>query len=182
MSARVAPSDALHRIVLVGLPGAGKSTVGRLVAAQLGWDFVDLDAEIERRSGRTVAELFAERGEAGFRDLESAATVDLAQRRRLVLATGGGWVERRANLGALGRGGMTVFLRVSPAVAAARLGAEGGGRPLLATSDPEKRLGELLGRREAIYLQAQHAVSVDSMAPSAVASYIVALACDSNGD
>lgn len=182
MSARAEPSESLARIVLVGLPGAGKSTVGRLVAEALGWEFADMDAEIERRSGRTVAELFTERGEGGFREVESETTADLAQRRRVVVATGGGWVERSANLNALWTGGMTVFLRVSAAVAAARLGAEGGGRPLLATPNPEKTLGELLVRREAIYLQAQHAVSVDSMAPNAVASYIVALACDWNGD
>lgn len=178
MSARVEPSDALLRIVLVGLPGAGKSTVGREVAERLGWEFIDLDVEIERLSGRTVAEIFAERGEAGFRDIESAATAGLARRHRVVVATGGGWVERKANLDALVPGGLTVFLRVSPAVAAARLGAAGGGRPLLATPNPEKTLGELLARREAIYLQAQHTVSVNLLSPSETASYIVALACD----
>jgi shikimate kinase len=177
VSVRVAPSDALLRIVLVGLPGAGKSTVGRLVAERLGWEFVDLDAEIERQSGRSVAALFAERGEAGFRDLETAVTREVAARRRLVVATGGGWVEHRANLDALETGALTVFLRVSPSVAAARLGAQGGGRPLLATPNPEKSIGELLARREAIYLQAQHTVSVDTLSADEAASYIVALAC-----
>lgn len=178
MSARAAPSEALRRIVLVGLPGAGKSSVGRLVAEQLGWDFVDLDADVERRSGRTVGALFAELGEAGFRELESAATAAIAAGQRQVVATGGGWVERRANLNALSSGAMTVFLRVSPHVAAARLGAEGGGRPLLASPNPEKSLRELLVRREAMYLQAHHVVSVDLLSAEETASYIVALACD----
>ncbi len=175
-------ADGLARIVLVGLPGAGKSTVGRLVAERLGWDFVDLDAEIERRIGRAIAALFAEVGESGFRDLESAATTAMAARQRVVIATGGGWVERRSNSDAVRAGAMTVFLRVSPAVAMARLGADGGGRPLLATPKPEKALGELLARREPMYLQAQHTVSVDSLSPAELASSIVALACDWNGD
>lgn len=174
--------DGLGRIVLVGLPGAGKSSVGRLVAEQLGWEFVDLDAEIERRSGRSIAELFAERGELGFREVEAITTTELSARRQLVIATGGGWVERRSNLDTFGAGGMTVFLRVAPELALARVGAGGGGRPLLATPDPEKTIRELLARREAIYLQAQHTVSADSMTVGALASYIVALACDWNGD
>jgi len=164
------------RIVLVGLPGAGKSTVGPLVADALGWAFVDLDREIERVTGRSIPEVFAQAGEAGFRHLEREATTRLAGVGPLVLAPGGGWLETAGNLEALGTSVTTILLAVSPAVAARRLGAGGGGRPLLAGGEPTVRLQEILARREPLYVQANHTVSTDSLSPSEVASIIVALA------
>ncbi|MBX3132146.1 MAG: hypothetical protein KF689_02010 [Gemmatimonadaceae bacterium] len=180
-------STVPKRIVLVGLSGAGKSTAGRLAAEQLAargtpWGFVDLDEEIERRAGRRVEEIFARQGEAAFRKLERAVSQELHARERLLLATGGGWVELGEVLGRFLADSELVYLRVSPAVAAARIGAEGGGRPLLAGPEPEIRLEKLLGRREAAYMQSQHTLSVDSMSPEQVASYIVALATADAGD
>ncbi len=174
--------DALERIVLVGLPGAGKSTVGALVAAALGWDFVDLDAEIERAAGATVPEIFRREGETGFRAHERAATARLAGRTRLVLAPGGGWAVDRSNVEVLGPGSLTVYLRVGVDVAAARLAADAGSRPLLDGLDPAERLKFLLATREAAYLQANHTVTVDSMSSAEVASLIVALASGRGGD
>lgn len=87
----------LRRIVLTGFMGAGKSTVGRLLAAQLGWTFLDLDAHIEQRTGRSVPEIFAEDGEARFRRLESAALANALQHDRLVFALGGGAPETLTN-------------------------------------------------------------------------------------
>ncbi len=182
MSARPA------RIVLVGLSGAGKSTVGPLVAAGMRrddgqpWSFVDLDAEIERRTGRSVPEIFARQGEAAFRKLERAVSGELAMRRELVVATGGGWVELTDAVQRLSADAMLVYLAVSPEVAVARIQAQGGGRPLLAGDDPAAKLRELFGRRESMYLQAQHTVSVDLLRPDAVASYIVALATGGTRD
>jgi len=170
------------RIVLVGLPGAGKSTVGPLVAQQLQWAFVDLDHEIERTAGRAVAEIFATEGEEGFRRRERGATLAMAEWPGLVLAPGGGWLLDPSNLRALGEGTEVVHLQVSPAVAAARLGPQAAQRPLLAGSNTVQRLEELWRERESIYLQANHTLSVDLLSPEAAASYIVALASRGTGD
>jgi shikimate kinase len=87
----------IDRVVLTGFMGSGKSTLGAMLAEQLGWRFLDLDSEIERREGRTVAGIFAESGEAQFRKLESAALATLLGRRRVVLALGGGAPEELGN-------------------------------------------------------------------------------------
>jgi shikimate kinase len=170
------------RIVLVGLPGAGKSTAGALAAARLGWEFVDLDVEIERAAGLSVPEIFRAEGEAGFRRRERRATEALRGRQRLLLAPGGGWGLDPANREALGPGTSLVYLQVRPDVAAARLAGTPGTRPLLDGPDPVERLTELLRLRESFYLQADHTVTVDSMAPGDVASLIVALATGRRGD
>ncbi len=94
------PAAALKdvdRIVLTGFMGSGKSTIGPLLAESLGWRFMDLDAEIERRDGRTVARIFAESGESHFRKMEAAALASLLGRRRLVVALGGGAPEELGN-------------------------------------------------------------------------------------
>lgn len=173
--------------MLVGLPGAGKSTVGPLVAERLGWAFVDLDAEIERAAGRSIAAIFATGGEASFRQLEREATSRAARRLPgfqagdeqswpgLVLAPGGGWMLDPANTAALGSGVVTVYLRISPETALGRMAASAASRPLLATSDPLTALRALLAAREAVYLQANHTVAAELMPPVALADYIVAL-------
>jgi shikimate kinase len=171
-----------ERIVLVGLPGAGKSTVGALVAKALGWDFVDLDVVIASTAGMSVPEIFVRERESGFRQRERDATKTLVGKRQIVLAPGGGWVMDRGNLASLGPGSMTVYLEVSAEVAAARLAALPGSRPLLAGLDPAGSLRDLFERREATYLQSDHKVTVDSMTPEAAASLIVALARGVEGD
>lgn len=165
-------------LVLLGLPGAGKSTVGPLVAEALGRAFVDLDLEIERRERRSITEIIASRGEGAFRALERACSADLLATGHspIVLAPGGGWVEDAENRALLAARCVAVYLRVSPTVAVARMGTETEARPLLAGGDPEKKLRELLARRDPLYMQSQHAFSVDSMTPAEVASSIVALA------
>jgi shikimate kinase len=165
----------IKRIVLVGLPGAGKSTVGALVAAELGWRFVDLDTEIERAAGMSVSQIFAAKGEGEFRRLERMATATLADSGGLVLAPGGGWMADQANREALGARSTVVYLSVAPEVAATRLTGSEGTRPLIAGADGVGALKKLLAAREAAYLQANHTVTVDSMTPSEAASIIVAL-------
>lgn len=173
---------AIDCLVLVGLPGAGKSTVGALVASELRWEFVDLDREIEREAGKSVAELFRDEGEAAFREREHRATAALSGRRNLVVAPGGGWMVDPRNRALLGARAATLWLAVTPAVAAARLASDPTPRPLLQGSEPEIRLRELLARREASYLQSNHTVTVDLMSPAEVASLIVALATGVKGD
>lgn len=171
-------------LLLLGLPGAGKSSVGPLVAERLGWRFVDLDRSIEREAGRSIAVLFADEGESAFRARERAATVALSREKHdgLVLAPGGGWIEDSANLGALGSGVCSVYLRVSPRVALARLSASREIRPLLEVPEPRIKLEELLASREPSYLLSSHTVSVDLLTVVEVADSIVALASGSGGD
>ncbi len=171
-------------LVLLGLPGAGKSTVGPLVAERLGWRFVDLDRRIELEAGTTIAAIFAREGEAGFRERERRATREVGRETDtgVVLAPGGGWIEDRANFDALGAMVRSVYLRVSVDVALARIGASKEVRPLLGGADPGARLRELLARREPLYLRADHTVSVESMSQAEVATSIVALASGSEGE
>ena len=137
-------------VVLVGLMGAGKSTVGRALADRLGRPFVDVDAEVEARAGRTVAELFAEEGEAAFRAREAEAVADaLGSPAPAVVATGGGAVLCPRTRHALD-GQATVWLRAAPEVLAGRVGS-GGDRPLLAGEDPAARLARLAEERDPLY-------------------------------
>lgn len=99
-----------ENIVLIGMPASGKSTVGKLLAERLGFDFVDTDEEIVRTSGRSIPELFTSRGEAGFRDLEAAAIRDAGMKNHTVVATGGGAILRKENIEALRRNGRLFFL------------------------------------------------------------------------
>ena len=187
-----APAQSPRVIVLVGLPGAGKSTVGPLVAERLGYRFIDLDRAIAVRAGRSVESIFAEEGEEGFRARERAETRSLAAAAKapheaaeglgLVLAPGGGWIEDHANREALGVQVLTVYLRVSVSVAMARLAHSGEVRPLLGGPDPAFRLEELRHRREGLYLQSDHTISVDSMTPGEVALSIVGIAMGSTRD
>lgn len=158
---------ASSQIVLVGLPGSGKSTVGPILAVKLGWSFVDLDVRIENDTGMQIAEIFLNRGEAEFRRIESALTVKLAAEPNLVLAPGGGWIIHNELPAAL-----MVWLRVSPARAVERLGERAADRPLL-QPDPLKKMNELLAAREPFYKKADITIDTDEMTPSAIAVAIV---------
>ncbi len=151
---------------------AGKSTVGPLLADALGWTYVDLDAEIERRTGRSVAELFRQVGEPGFRAIEAERTAEFADRERLVLAPGGGWVTTPGRLEAVRDGSLTVWLRASPETIASRIRAAPGSRPLLDTPDPLPQIRSLLRAREPLYRQADLWVTTDHVTPHQVATIL----------
>ncbi|MBM3884574.1 MAG: shikimate kinase [Gemmatimonadetes bacterium] len=169
---------AVRGVVLLGLPGAGKSTVAPLVAAALGWRCVDLDRAIESAAGMSVAEIFAGQGEAFFRAWERRLTAEVltASRGPLVLAPGAGWIEDPSHQRLVGQGLIGVHLQVDPVVAAARLRGSSEPRPLVGGSDMVGRITALRSRRESLYLQSSHTVSVDSMTPDEVAAIIVSLA------
>ena len=164
-----------RHLLLVGLSGAGKTTVGRLAAARLGGPFVDLDAEVERRAGKSVRRIFAEDGEPVFRTHEAACARDALAGPPLILAAGGGYFEGEANRSWARAAGLAVYLSVGIEAAVSRL-AGGEDRPLLGGADTAARLRELLERRETGYLEADHTVVTDARTPEAVADEVASLA------
>lgn len=174
-----APSAAgPPHLVLVGLPGAGKTTVGREVARLLGRPFLDFDEELERATGRSVGELFRERGEPGFRALERELTERLATMNGMVLAPGGGWVTVPATVALLRDRARIVHLKVSPAAALERLerGGERERRPLLRTADPAATLELLWRDRRAAYEAADVEIDTETVDRQRVISIVAALA------
>ena len=166
-----APDDA--PIFLVGFMGTGKSTVGRLLAIELGFSFVDLDDVIVREAGRSVAQIFAAEGETGFRAREEVAVRATAAMRRTVIATGGGAACREINLVAMLGAGRVVALAATPAEVIRRTGA-GPGRPLLhGKADPEGVAAALLAERDPFYARAHHQVDTVGKPPLDVAREIM---------
>jgi shikimate kinase len=140
-----------RNLALFGMMGAGKSTVGAEVARRLGRRFADTDAEIERWSGRTIPELFAAHGEAGFRKLERQVVIELSRFHDLVLGLGGGTVLDDDNVADLLLTGVLVELRATPEVLLDRLRGTGAGRPLLAGDDLDSRVRDTFAQREQRY-------------------------------
>jgi shikimate kinase len=152
-TATVAAPTAL--IALIGMPGCGKSTVGRHLARQLGWTFVDSDHEIELAIGGSIRAYFEQQGEEAFRDLEEQTIAQLCGRHWSVLATGGGAVLRPANRQALREGCQVIYLRSSPEELFRRLRHDMQ-RPLLQVRDPLKRLRDLHRERDPLYRETAH--------------------------
>lgn len=161
-------------VVLVGLMGAGKSTVGRLLAERWGCPFIDLDEEIERRSGRSIPEIFRDEGETGFRRREAESTLALHPVPPAVIAVGGGWMAR-PELREAWPEAARVWLRVSPAEAARRLGGADPERPLLVGGNPEQRLAALLAARLPAYGLADYTVDASGRTPDEVARVVAGL-------
>ena len=164
-----------RHLLLVGLPGAGKTTVGRLVAGLLKAPFSDFDEIIEALADKPVSRIFAEDGEPAFRALETALGAELLAGAPTVLAPGGGYLADPQNRQRALTAGYVVYLSTSPSAAAARLGP-GSGRPLLDGRHLVLRLDELLGQRQQAYLQAHGRVTTDGLAPAEVANRVAQLA------
>lgn len=149
---------------LVGMPGCGKSTVGRQLSRQLGLRFVDSDQEIEQRIGMPIRDWFQLNGEESFRDLEQDVIDDLTQRDGVVLATGGGAVLRPSNRDALHSRTHVFYLRASPDDLYRRLRHDTQ-RPLLQVDDPLRKLRELYQARDPLYRRTAHFV-IEAARPS----------------
>lgn len=155
--------------------GAGKSTIGRLLALELRLAFNDTDKVIEDKSGADIPWIFDVEGEAGFRKREAAALAELAESQNLVVATGGGIVLREDNRRCLINSGIVVYLMATVEQLLHRT-AKDKNRPLLQVDDPEARIKELLQERDELYRDvADHIVETGLMSPKSVAEKIANL-------
>jgi shikimate kinase len=150
------PAERRH-FILIGMMGAGKSTVGRVLSRRMGLPFVDTDKLIVERTGVPIATIFEVEGEAGFRDRESALIAGIADLPASVIATGGGAVLRAENREAMRTHGTVIFLSAEPPELIRRLRNDRA-RPLLATGAPEERIRQLVAERDALYRAAAHLV------------------------
>ncbi len=159
-------------LYLVGMMGTGKSAVGRPLAEALGYRFVDADAVLEQAAGRSIPEIFASDGEAGFRALETAVLGQISSWHSLVVATGGGVVTRPENWGHMHQG-VVVWLEAPAELLLERLQADPTPRPLMAARDPRARLEALLAERAPLYSQADLTISQHGAPPPAVAEQVL---------
>jgi shikimate kinase len=170
-----AAKSRYQRIVLTGFMGSGKSTVGPLVAARLGWRFIDADDVIEAEAGIPIAEIFANHGEPHFREQERATIARLATTDALVLALGGGAIETETTRILLTSDERTllVHLEVQLSTTLARCGGTEGSRPVLAD---QANLARRYERRLPLYRTAHISIPVDRLTPDEVAETIVCAA------
>jgi shikimate kinase len=164
-------------LILIGYRGTGKSTVARLVAARLGWEWVDSDAEIEREAAETIAEIFAREGEAGFRAREAEVVARLLTGDERVIALGGGAVLSAETRRRLAGSGRVVWLTAAAETIHRRLAADPAtatGRPSLTLAGGMPEIRELLAQRQPLYQQcANLVVDTDNKDPAAVAEEIL---------
>ena len=145
-------------VYLIGMMGVGKTTIGPLLATQLGYQFFDTDAVVEQVSGQAIGQIFAESGEASFRELETAVLGQLASYTRKVIATGGGIVLRSDNWQFL-RYGLVIWLDAAPALILQRLQSDTT-RPLLQDADLPARIDQLLNQRQQLYSHADVRIAI----------------------
>ena len=164
-----------RHLLLVGLPGSGKTAAGERAAEVLGAPFTDVDEQVEAAEGMAIRQVFAERGEPAFRELERRAVETALTGPPGVVAPGGGWAAQGANMEYAAGRALVVYLSTEPSVAAARA-APGGSRPLLDGPEPAARMQELLAAREGYYEGADAVVPTDGRSVDEVAAALVQLA------
>jgi len=169
----------LANIVITGFSGTGKSLVGRRAAERLNWHFIDTDDEIVKRAGKPISQIFAQKGEGKFRELERRAIRKASRQGQTVIAIGGGAIVERRNYELLARTGMIVCLEAKPETIYERLFREAacspgtGVRPLLTVDDPLERITELKDSRQTHYAKADWTIHTDALAVDEVAAEVV---------
>jgi shikimate kinase len=167
-------------VILIGLPGSGKTTVGRLVAERLHAGFVDIDTILIRKEGKPIAMVFAEKGEAAFREMERKEMEAALTHEPAIIAPGGGWAAQPGALEAAKAAGYVVYLVARPETATARA-VPSGTRPVLMGGDSDAQMQELLKAREPFYQQAHTTVHTEGRNAEQVAADVVRLAQTSAG-
>jgi shikimate kinase len=164
-------------LVLIGYRATGKTTLAKLLAERLGWDWIDADVEIERRAGKSIARIFAEDGEGAFRDLEERVIADLCPRPRLVIAAGGGAPLRQSSREVMRRHGRVVWLAASAETILKRMSADATTatrRPNLTDKGPFEEIVQLLAAREPMYREAAHSrIDTEGKTPERIADEIL---------
>ena len=163
-------------LILVGLPGSGKSTVGQAVAAKTGRTFLDLDLEIERREGESISRIFGEKGEQYFRRREREVTAELALVGNMIVSPGGGWMMNPEVVGLVRPPSRIVYLKVRPETALKRLGPSRSARPLLSRPDPLAELTRLFEARRHIYETADSVIDTELYGLQRVIEKVIELA------
>lgn len=151
-------------MVLIGMMGVGKTTLGRAASKALGWRFIDIDRQIERTAGKPIHSIFEQEGEASFRRMESDALVELAGTKHAVVSTGGGAPMEDGNLEKMRRIGPVVYLEAGPDALVRRLKNSKTRRPMLG-DDIDARVVQLLQLRQATYRRADFRITVDERSP-----------------
>lgn len=164
-------------LFLIGYRGSGKTTVAAALAEQLGWPWLDADAELERRAGKSIKQIFAESGELAFRDLEAAVVADLASREQQIIALGGGAILRDQNVQAIQTSGKVVWLQASPETLVARIHADPTTverRPNLTGQGGLAEIRELLAARSPLYAAcADLTIDAERLSPDTIAREII---------
>ncbi|GAB4132213.1 MAG: shikimate kinase [Thermogutta sp.] len=164
-------------LILIGYRATGKTTLARLLAAKLGWSWVDLDEEIEREAGKPIARIFAEDGEPAFRDLESKTVREWCGRDFVVIATGGGAPLREDNRRAMKASGVVIWLTANPQTIHARMQGDAttaARRPALTAAGGLDEIIRLLAQREPIYRQtADLIIDTENRSPESLAEEIL---------
>ncbi|MEY4386647.1 MAG: shikimate kinase [Verrucomicrobiota bacterium] len=163
----------ISNLALIGFMGAGKSSAGRLVAEQLGFKFVDTDELIETRTGKSITQIFADQGEAHFRELEHQLCIELGSETDIVISTGGGLPTRQENIENLKQHALVICLWCSAEQIWERVRHQSH-RPLLQTPDPEAKIRELLAVRAPFYRQADILLNTQNRSQRQVVQQVVA--------
>lgn len=165
-----------QHVVLIGLPGSGKTIVGGLVAERLKAGFVDTDALLVRREGKPITMIFAEKGEAAFRVLERQEMETALANAPAIIASGGGWAVQPGAIEGAKQRALLIYLRTRADTAAQRAGPEGTRPVLMGGESPAERMRHLIKEREPAYAQAHVTIDTDKKTPAQVAGDVVRLA------